>query len=223
MPGYIENVVCGEDGVINSKQLGLGLLLLLLGLPRVAIAQAVPESAIPGSVPSSNLSPDQLKPLLDPLLALWSSPLLEVPGLGGVSRYLPSPEVVAKIRLVIRLSDRCVYVYDRDKITTSFPIAIGRSGWETPAGKFQVIDKIVAPAWENPFTGEIASSGVDNPLGSRWIGFWTDGANSIGFHGTPNPESVGTPASHGCIRMYDKDVISLFEMVRVGTPVEVVP
>jgi hypothetical protein len=212
--------------MINSKQLGLSSLLLLLGLPGVAIAQAVPGSTMSEASPSStspNLPPDQLKLLLDSLLSLSSSPVLEVPELGGASSYLPSSDVVAKVHLVIRLSDRRVYVYDRDKITTSFPIAIGRSGWETPPGKFQVIDKIVAPAWENPFTGEIAPSGADNPLGSRWIGFWTDGASYIGFHGTPNPESVGTPASHGCIRMYDKDVISLFEMVRIGTPVEVVP
>ena len=194
-------------------------------MPGAAIAQAIPGSATSGSAssPSLNLSSAQLKLLLDPLLALNSSPVIEVPGLGGANSYLPSPNIVAKVHLVIRLSDRRVYVYDRDKVTTSFPIAIGRSGWETPAGKFQVIDKIVAPAWEHPFTGEIAPPGVDNPLGSRWIGFWTDGTNYIGFHGTPNPESVGTPASHGCIRMYDKDVISLFEMVRVGTPVEVVP
>ncbi len=206
--------------MINSKQLGLCLLLLILGVPRVAIAQAVPGSV---SSTSPNLPPAQLKLLLDPLLALSSSPVVEVPELGGASSYLPSANVVAKVHLMIRLSDRRVYVYDRDKVTTSFPIAIGRSGWETPTGEFQVIDKIVAPAWEHPFTGEIAPPGVDNPLGSRWIGFWTDGTNYIGFHGTPNPESVGTPASHGCIRMYDKDVISLFEMVRVGTPVEVVP
>jgi L,D-transpeptidase ErfK/SrfK len=210
--------------VINFKQLGLGSLLLILGLPRVAIAQAAPGSATSGSASTSaNPSPDQLKPLLDPMLALSSSPSIEVPELGGATRYLPAPDVVAKVHLVIRLSDRRVYVYDRDTITTSFPIAIGRSGWETPAGKFQVINKIVGPAWQNPLTGEVAPPGVDNPLGSRWIGFWTDGANYIGFHGTPNPESVGTSASHGCIRMYDKDVISLFEMVSVGTPVEVVP
>jgi len=216
--------------MVNSKQL-LCSLLLFLGVPGMAIAQPVPASSVPrsaisGSTPSAPppaLPSAQLKPLLDPLLALSSSPLLAVPGLGEANRYLPSPNVVAKVHLIIRLSDRRVYVYDRDKITTSFPIAIGRSGWETPTGKFQVIEKIVAPAWQNPFTGEVAPPGVDNPLGSRWIGFWTDSANYIGFHGTPNPESVGTSASHGCIRMYDKDVISLFEMVRVGTPVEVVP
>ena len=215
--------------MINFKQLGFSLLLLIFGMPSGAIAQIAPslgspESAISGSNSSSDsLSPAQLRPLLDPLLASSSSPSVEVPELGGANPYLPSVDVVAKLHLVIRLSDRRVYVYDRDKVTTSFPIAIGRSGWETPTGKFQVMDKITNPAWEHPFTGEIAPPGVDNPLGSRWIGFWTDGTNYIGFHGTPNPESVGTPASHGCIRMYDKDVISLFELVRVGTPVEVVP
>jgi len=215
--------------VINFKQLGFSLLLLIFGMPSGAIAQIAPSLGSPGSAisgsnsSSASLSPDQLRPLLDPLLASSSSPSVEVPELGGANPYLPSADVVAKLHLVIRLSDRRVYVYDRDKVTTSFPIAIGRSGWETPTGKFQVMDKITNPAWEHPFTGEIAPPGVDNPLGSRWIGFWTDGTNYIGFHGTPNPESVGTPASHGCIRMYDKDVISLFEMVRVGTPVEVVP
>ncbi|MBW4514042.1 MAG: L,D-transpeptidase [Timaviella obliquedivisa GSE-PSE-MK23-08B] len=192
-------------------------------MPRGAIAQTIPASASGSASTSANLSSAQLKPLLDSLLALSPSSVVEVPELGGANRYLPSPNIVAKVHLLIRLSDRRVYVYDRDKVTTSFPIAIGRSGWETPAGKFQVIDKIIDPAWQNPFTGEIVSPGNDNPLGSRWIGFWTDGANYIGFHGTPNPESVGTSASHGCIRMYDKDVVSLFEIVRVGTPVEVVP
>ena len=79
------------------------------------------------------------------------------------------------------------------------------------------------PAWQHPFTGEVMPPGADNPLGSRWIGFWTDGTNFIGFHGTPNVESVGTPASHGCIRMYDQDVVKLFERVKIGTPVQVVP
>ncbi len=210
--------------MVNLKLLGLGSLLLLLGLPEVAIAQYLPAATSEAISPTSpNLPPDQLQDLLDPLLALSSSPAMEVPGLGTSSRYLPAPNAVSKVHLVIRLRDRRVYVYDRDKITISFPIAIGRSGWETPTGKFQVMDKIVAPAWQNPTTGEVAPPGVDNPLGSRWIGFWTDGTNYIGFHGTPNPESIGTPASHGCIRMYDKDVISLFEMVRVGTSVEVVP
>jgi lipoprotein-anchoring transpeptidase ErfK/SrfK len=217
--------------MIKFKHLELGLLLWGMGLPSGArcfaetarVAQTIPAQVVPGSTLSPpSLQPDRLQLLLDRLLALSSAPAIELPGLGGANSYLPSPEAEAKLHLVISLAERRVYVYDRDKVRTSFPVAIGRGGWETPTGKFQVMEKIVDPAWQHPFTGEVAPPGADNPLGSRWIGFWTDGSNFIGFHGTPNPESVGTPASHGCIRMFDKDVIALFEMVQVGTPVEVV-
>lgn len=61
----------------------------------------------------------------------------------------------------------------------------------------------------------------DNPLGTRWLGFWTNGKNWIGFHGTPNRASVGSAASHGCVRMYDEHIQELFELVAVGTPVKV--
>ncbi|MGB3189947.1 MAG: L,D-transpeptidase [Limnoraphis sp.] len=128
-----------------------------------------------------------------------------------------------KLQLIIRLSDRRVYVYRQDQLLTSYPIAVGRDGWETPTGQYQVIQKIQEPAWEHPFTGEIIPPGPDNPLGMRWIGFWTDGTNYIGFHGTPNEDTVGQAASHGCIRMLNQDVQLLFEKVTIGTPVIVKP
>ncbi|EAW36057.1 L,D-transpeptidase [Lyngbya sp. PCC 8106] len=128
-----------------------------------------------------------------------------------------------KLQLIIRLSDRRVYVYRQDQLLTSYPIAVGRDGWETPTGQYQVIQKIQEPAWEHPFTGEIIPPGPDNPLGMRWIGFWTDGTNYIGFHGTPNEDTVGQAASHGCIRMLNQDVQLLFEKVMIGTPVIVKP
>ena len=78
------------------------------------------------------------------------------------------------------------------------------------------------PTWIHPFTSEVVPGGTpENPLGSRWIGFWTDGKNSIGFHGTPNPESVGKAVSHGCVRMYNEDVKDLFRQVKLGTLVTV--
>ncbi|MBD3880306.1 L,D-transpeptidase [Phormidium tenue FACHB-886] len=157
-----------------------------------------------------------------PNAQLEQTPTPPLPPLGNADVYLPKPDPLAFTRLQIRLSERRVYVYHRDQVQTSFPVAIGRAGWETPTGSYHVLQKIKNPAWEHPFTGEVVPPGADNPLGTRWIGFWTDGRNFIGFHGTPNEESVGTPASHGCIRMYDRDVTKLFEMVRLGTPVEVV-
>jgi lipoprotein-anchoring transpeptidase ErfK/SrfK len=148
----------------------------------------------------------------------------ELPPLGEPFRFIPQePKApvnpVEEVRLVLRLRQRRVYVYRKNQLQTSFPVAVGKDGWETPTGNFKVMQMIENPVWEHPWTGELVPAGPDNPLGSRWIGFWTDGKNVIGFHGTPNPESIGRAASHGCVRMFDKDVQALFEKVAVGTPV----
>jgi hypothetical protein len=65
--------------------------------------------------------------------------------------------------------------------------------------------------------------GPENPLGARWIGFWTDGNNAIGFHGTPHEHLIGQAVSHGCVRMRNTDVIELYERIRVGAQVIVQP
>jgi lipoprotein-anchoring transpeptidase ErfK/SrfK len=129
------------------------------------------------------------------------------------------------LRLEIRLRDRRVTLYQGETVVKSYPIAVGRPGWETPTGNFKVLQKIKNPTWIHPLKKGIEIPGGDpeNPLGRRWIGFWTDGKNWIGFHGTPNPRSVGTAASHGCIRMFNKDIEELFQKVNVGTPVIVLP
>jgi lipoprotein-anchoring transpeptidase ErfK/SrfK len=125
--------------------------------------------------------------------------------------------------LVIKLSDRRVYIYQNQALKQSYPVAIGKAGWETPTGNYKVMDKEPNPVWEHPWTGEVILEGPKNPLGARWIGFWTDGVNSIGFHGTPAEELVGQAVSHGCVRMRNQDIIALYEHVKVGTPVTVQP
>lgn len=122
-------------------------------------------------------------------------------------------------RLVIRLRQRRVYLYRENRVQTSYPIAIGKTGWETPTGSFEVMQMIQNPAWEHPWTGKVIPPGPNNPLGTRWIAFWTDGKNLIGFHGTPNEGLIGQAVSHGCIRMRNQDVVALYEQVAVGTPV----
>jgi lipoprotein-anchoring transpeptidase ErfK/SrfK len=126
------------------------------------------------------------------------------------------------INLVLKLKERKVYVYRGDKLIKRYPVAIGKKGWETPIGEWQVMEKIRNPAWTSFKTGEVFPPGVENPLGVRWIGFWTDGQDVIGFHGTPNVKSIGTAASHGCVRMLNRDVRALFPLVKVGTVVKVV-
>jgi lipoprotein-anchoring transpeptidase ErfK/SrfK len=154
-----------------------------------------------------------------PLATILTPPLL-IPALPPIQPIFPE---VTETRLVLRLSARRVYVYRGDELQVSYPVAIGRPGWETPIGSFEVFQMVENPGWTNPFTREVVPPGPRNPLGERWIAFWTDDTNYIGFHGTPNRDSVGRAASHGCIRMYNEDVRALYEMVEVGTPVVVEP
>ena len=154
-----------------------------------------------------------------PPTELPQSNIPESPSVGEANQYLPEVE----LRLVIKLSERRVYLYQGEQEINSYPVAIGKAGWETPTGNFQVIQMLRNPAWEHPWTGKIVPPGPDNPLGDRWIGFWTDGKNFIGFHGTPAEELVGQAVSHGCIRMKNNDVRALFEQVAVGTTVTVEP
>ncbi|MFN4067759.1 MAG: L,D-transpeptidase [Thermosynechococcus sp.] len=130
---------------------------------------------------------------------------------------------VTPLRLEISLSRRQLTLYQGQTPLRRYPVAVGRPGWETPVGTFQVRQMIRDPAWKNPFTGVVIAGGhSQNPLGRRWIGFWSDGKNWVGLHGTPNPESVGQAVSHGCVRMYNHDIEELFEKVHLGVPVIVV-
>ena len=132
-------------------------------------------------------------------------------------------EVENLVRVILRLGERRVYVYEGEEEIASYPVAVGKPGWETPTGNFKVIQLVENPQWQNPWTGEIMPAGVNTALGLRWIGFWTDGKDTIGFHGTPTIESIGYAASHGCVRMYNEDVVKLFKKVQVGTQVVVEP
>lgn len=128
---------------------------------------------------------------------------------------------VGDVKLVVDLSDRRVFVYHQQKQIASYPIAIGKDGWETPKGDFQVEHKRLNPEWTHPLTGEVMPPGPKNPLGSRWIGFWSDETSEIGFHGTNEEELIGMAVSHGCLRMRNQDVEALYEQVEPGTPVVV--
>jgi lipoprotein-anchoring transpeptidase ErfK/SrfK len=129
---------------------------------------------------------------------------------------------IADVNLVIRLKERKVYVYKGSQIVATYPVAIGKKDRETPTGEWQVMETIINPGWTNFNTGKMMSPGKNNPLGSRWIGFWTDGKDTIGFHGTNKPDSIGKAVSNGCVRMYDRDVQALYPLVKVGTIVRVV-
>lgn len=126
-------------------------------------------------------------------------------------------------KLVVDLSERQVLLYQDGVVTASYPIAIGREGWETPPGNFSIINMQTDPIWQHPFTEEIIPPGADNPLGSRWIGFWTDGQQQLGFHGTNQEDLIGQAVSHGCIRLRDADIQALYNHVTLNMPVVIQP
>ena len=109
------------------------------------------------------------------------------------------------------------------KFSRSYPIAVGMAGLETPAGRYAIQNKQVNPAWHVPnsswagsLAGQVIPGGApNNPLRARWLGI----ANGVGIHGTSEDWSIGTRASHGCIRMHVSDVIDLYSRVPVGAPV----
>lgn len=127
-----------------------------------------------------------------------------------------------ELNLRVSLSKREVGLYRGDRLMKTYPIAIGQQGWETPTGTFEVMQMIQNPIWIHPMTDErIGAGDPKNPLGEHWIGFWTDGRNSIGFHGNSDPDSVGAATSHGCLRMFNPDIEELFAIVHPGMQVTV--
>lgn len=130
--------------------------------------------------------------------------------------------IVSQTRLVVDRSLRRVFVYQADRTIGDYPIAIGKKGWETPLGVWQINDKIVDPAWTSFLSGRVMAPGRNNPMGSRWIGYFKDKKGEIGFHGTRDIGSIGKASSYGCNRMAEADVKKLFEQVSIGDEVRVV-
>lgn len=182
------------------------------------MAVATPLQAGPLSDPDHPLRPLELQ-------------LAELPA-GVVGR--------AGRHLVLHRSRRQLLLIEQGQLLTRYPVAVGMAGWETPAGTFRVLNKVSEPSWAHPQTGEVVT-GEDpkNPLGSRWIGFYKDcvgrkgfdgermldikGCTTAGFHGTPHRWTIGHAVSHGCVRLFDEDIRDLFDRVRTGTPVTVLP
>jgi lipoprotein-anchoring transpeptidase ErfK/SrfK len=114
-------------------------------------------------------------------------------------------------------------LYKKLKLRGTYRIAVGQVGLETPAGLYHVQNKAVDPAWHVPnsawagdMAGQVVPGGTpQNPLKARWLGIY----NGAGIHGTDAVSSLGTAASHGCIRMAIPDVIELYEQVPVQAPV----
>ena len=128
--------------------------------------------------------------------------------------------------IIINRSDFTLTLYKNLKSFKSYGIAVGQAGLESPPGLHSVTDKTVDPTWYVPqaawagsLAGQVIPGGApDNPLKARWIGFFP----GDGIHGTADDASIGSAASHGCIRMHVPDVEDLYDRVEVGDPVYVI-
>ena len=125
--------------------------------------------------------------------------------------------------LLVRIGENKLYLYEDGKITHEWPVAPGEAAYPTPQGIFEVTEKRYMPTWVNPSPDGWGASlpasippGIGNPLGLRALN-WS--APAIRFHGTTATYSLGYNASHGCVRMSNEDVIQLYDLVDVGTPI----
>ncbi|MGH2699546.1 MAG: L,D-transpeptidase family protein [Actinomycetota bacterium] len=143
-----------------------------------------------------------------------------------VAHKILKPEVTSEAYdqvLLVRHNERKLYLYEDGEISSSWTVAVGQPNYPTPTGVYTVTELRYMPTWINPapdgwgasMPAEIAP-GVNNPLGVRAVN-WS--APAIRFHGTENLSSLGTAASHGCVRMSNDDVIQLYDRIEVGASI----
>ncbi|MBD7967324.1 L,D-transpeptidase [Paenibacillus gallinarum] len=108
-------------------------------------------------------------------------------------------------RIIVDQSDHMLYLLDNDVVVRGYPVAIGAMVSQTPVGDFTIVNRQANPG---------------GPFGAYWLGL---SKAHYGIHGTNNPSSIGHNVSHGCIRMYNEDVLDLASKVTVGTRVTIRP
>ncbi len=146
----------------------------------------------------------------------------------GIVR-LPTKEIPVRegagvaTAILVRVKEQKLYFYENATLSGVYRVSTGTPRYPTPLGTFKVIQKIVNPSWTNPAPDGWGKDmpayippGPDNPLGTRALQLNVPG---ILIHGTQNVRALGSPASHGCIRMKMDEIETLFPRVPVGTPV----
>ncbi len=108
--------------------------------------------------------------------------------------------------ITVDTSARILTLFKNGKVFKTYPIAIGKPSTPTPKGNFKIINKAYNPG---------------GPFGARWLGLNAP-YGDYGIHGTNNPSSIGKAVSNGCIRTYNNNIIELYNLVSIGTPVKII-
>ena len=142
----------------------------------------------------------------------------------SVKPEVTGSEVAAEYPSYLTL-DRATFtlrLWEHLKLAKTYTVAVGQEGLETPEGLYDIQEKQENPSWHVPnsawagdLAGQVIPPGPEDPIKARWMGIF-EGA---GIHGTEETESLGSAASHGCVRMSIPDVEELYDRVEVGTPI----
>ncbi len=135
-------------------------------------------------------------------------------GTGRSLRGVANPAAAPR-RVVVSIPDRKLAVVEDGRVTKVYSVGVGADDSPSPTGTLKVVKRLTNPAYYQP--GVVIPPGKSNPLGTRWLGL---SAKGYGIHGTNQPHSIGKNASHGCIRLRNRDIEELFERLRAGDVVE---
>ena len=118
--------------------------------------------------------------------------------------------------VLVSIADRRLAVMENGKVLAYFPVAVGAAVNPSPTGEFEIVNRVANPAYYHQ--GMVMAASAHSPVGTRWLGLNLKG---YGIHGTNAPRSIGRAASHGCIRLRNRDVERLYAMLRVGDVVSI--
>lgn len=147
------------------------------------------------------------------VLTIQGASAEEKPRQAAIDRNIGEAEPVRQI--VISIPDRKLALVEDGVVVKIWRTAVGTESTPTPGGTYRIVNRVSKPSYYLP--GKVIAAGPSNPVGTRWLGLSLKG---FGIHGTNNPGSIGRKASHGCVRMRNRDVEELFDLVRVGDVVE---
>ena len=214
-------------------------LINLLGLPFSPTAKSFSkEDSVIGRIENYTIRPGDTLVNLAPQLGVGyvelraANPGLHswVPDVGG-ELIVPTMHILPPVErrgLVVNLGDQRLYYFPSDgRAPQSFPIGTGRPAWETPLGDTKIVGKRRNPTWippesirrERPNLPAAVPPGPENPLGSFALNLRLPG---YVIHGTNRSFGIGRRISHGCIRMYPRDIEALFAKVSIGTAVRII-
>jgi len=196
----------------------------------VQVIEADPRETLVDMARRFGLGYDELK-AANPDVDLW------VPK-KGQKIVLPTRYVLPdypREGVIVNLAEMRLYYFPNEatgeKVVFTYPIGIGREGWNTPTGLTKIVQKTENPSWtvpesilaEHKASGDpipkVFPPGPDNPLGAHAMRL---GIPGYLIHGTNKPSGVGMRVSHGCIRMYPEDIAHVFELTDKGTQVAII-